>query len=172
MASSPSRTTYIKLTSLASARASRSSKMSSSLSSTRRISMGSVFINTTSLHIFAVTERDDELRPAPLARLYPRAPTVSLGDLPHDGKPRSRSLDLPSDGPLEKLKNAFGVLRRDSRAAVADSNTDDFRVWPLRLVGSDLHIRRFAVVGKLKCIYDEVVNRLGRPCLVHPQSLE
>src|SRR5688572_24533519 len=114
MASSPSRTTHIKLTSLASARASCSSKMSSSLSSTRRISMGSVFTNTTSLHIFAVTKRDDKLRSASLAGLYPRAPTVSLGDLSHDGKPGSRPLDLPSDGALEKLKDAFRMFRRDS----------------------------------------------------------
>lgn len=134
--------------------------------------MGSVFTNTTSLHIFAVTERDDKLRPAPLAWLYPGAPTVSLGYLSHDGKSRSRPLDLPSDGPLEKLKDAFRMFRRDSRAAVADSNTQDFRVLPLRLVGSDLHIRRFAVAGKLKGIDDEIVNRLGRPGFVHAQPTE
>lgn len=134
--------------------------------------MGSVFTNTTSLHIFAVTERDDKFRSASLARLNPRVATVSLSDLSHDGKPSSRSLDIPSDGALEKLKDAFHVFRRDSRAAVADSNTDDLRVWPLRLVGNDLHIRCFAVASKFEGIDDEIVNRLGRPGFVHAEPME
>jgi hypothetical protein len=134
--------------------------------------MGSVFTNTTSLDIFAVTERDDKFRPAPIARLDPRVATVSLGDLSHDGKPGSRSLDLPSDSPLEKLKNAFRMFRRDSWPAVAHSNTQDFGIRPLQLVGSDLHIRRFAVASKFEGIDDEIVNRLGRPGFVHAEPME
>src|SRR6266508_1012308 len=125
MASSPSRTTHIKLTRLASARASCSSTMSSSLSSTRRISMGSAFITTPSLHTFALTECDDKLRTAALPRLHPSISAVALRDLPDDGKAGAGPLDFSPDGSLEKLKNAFGVLRRHSGTAVTDGDTDD-----------------------------------------------
>jgi hypothetical protein len=89
--------------------------------------MGSVFITTPSLHTFALTECDDKLRTAALARLYPSISAVAFGDLPDDGKASAGPLDFSPDGSLEKLKDAFGVLQRHSGTTVADGDTDDTR---------------------------------------------
>src|SRR5438132_1097425 len=172
MASSPSRTTHIKLTSLAPAMASSSSKISSSLSSTRRICMGLVFIIVISFRILALAKRDDKFRAAPVARLYPGAAAVPLGYLPHDSKPCACSLYLSSYRALKKLKDALRMFRRDPGTAVANSDTGDRRARPLRPIGPDLHIRRFAVAGKLEGVCNEVVDRLGRPCPVYSKTME
>src|SRR6266436_7465253 len=121
-----------------------------------------------SFQISNCAEGDDEFRTAALTGLHPSAATMSLGNLPHDGEPSARSFDLAPYGPLEKVKYALRVLRRHSRTAVANGNADDFGTRIPRPIRRDLHIRRFAGAGKLQGICDEVIDRLGRPCLVHP----
>ena len=135
--------------------------------------MGSLsIIDESSLQIFSSGERNDKFRTAALAGLYPSTAAMPLGNLPNDGKPRARPFDLSPYSSLEQLKYALSVLRRNPRTTVAHCDTDRIPAWALRPIGRHLHVRRFAFAGKLKSIGDEVVDCLGRPSLVHSQSLE
>jgi hypothetical protein len=78
-----------------------------------------------SLQVFAVAERNDKFRTAALARFHPSTAAMPLGNLPYDGEPSAGSFDLSPHCPLEKLKDAFCVLRRYARTTVAYRNTDD-----------------------------------------------